>query len=148
MAVASPRVRCCDARGKKYAPGSSWFQEFFGFTPGATELGSCLTDATRKGRARRNVRVLAAMRRAERIAQQSSRPFDPVEACRPPCHKGYKKNLGLPEGNVKRRRRRRRGATRWHICACARHPLDLCPLSGQYRVLRGLDGRRPIGACR
>jgi hypothetical protein len=38
--------------------------------------------------------------------------------------------------------------TRRHICARARHPLDLLPLSGQYRVLRGLDGRRPIGACR
>jgi len=28
------------------------------FAPGATELGSCLTDATREDRARRNVRVL------------------------------------------------------------------------------------------
>ena len=54
-------------------------------TPGATELGSCLTDATRGGRARRTVRVFAAMLRSERATQQSSRPFDPVVSLRPPC---------------------------------------------------------------
>src|SRR5580704_2859770 len=53
--------------------------------PGATKLGSCLTDATRGDRARRTVRVLAAMLRSERATQQSSRPFDPVVSLRPPC---------------------------------------------------------------
>jgi hypothetical protein len=58
-------------------------------SPGATELGSCLTDATHRGRARRTVRVVAAMLRTERATQQSSRPFDSVESFRPPCQKGY-----------------------------------------------------------
>jgi hypothetical protein len=36
-------------------------------TPGETKLGSCLTDATRRGRARLTVRVFAAMLRSERL---------------------------------------------------------------------------------
>jgi hypothetical protein len=52
-------------------------------TPGATELGSCLTDATRESRARRTVRVFTAMLRPEPVTQQSSRPVDPVEALKP-----------------------------------------------------------------
>jgi len=35
--------------------------------PGATELGSCLTDTTHGGRARLTVRVFAAMLRSERL---------------------------------------------------------------------------------
>ena len=35
--------------------------------PGATKLGSCLTDTTHRGRARLTVRVFAAMLRAERL---------------------------------------------------------------------------------
>jgi hypothetical protein len=69
-------------------------------SPGSASISWCWAR-----RARRNVRVFAAMLRSERVTQQSSRPFDPVEACRPPCHKGYKKNLGPIKGNVKRHSR-------------------------------------------
>ena len=53
-------------------------------TPGAAEMGSCLTDATRADRARRTVRGDAAPLRAERTTLTSTRPVDPVEAFRPP----------------------------------------------------------------
>jgi hypothetical protein len=61
---------------------------------GAAELGSCLTDATPEAAPRRTVRAIAAMLRSERSTQQSSRPFDPVEPCRPPCLKGYDQIVG------------------------------------------------------
>jgi len=51
---------------------------------GTAELGSCLTDATREGRSRRAVRILAAMQSPERLRPQSTRLSDPVEAYRPP----------------------------------------------------------------
>jgi hypothetical protein len=65
---------------------------------GAADLGSCLTDATREGRSRRTVRLFAAMLRTERVTQQSLRPFDPVEAFRPPCQKGCREILDQETG--------------------------------------------------
>lgn len=81
-------------------------------TPGATKLGSCLTDATRGGRARQTVRVFAAMLRSERATQQSSRPFDPVVSLRPPCPTGYSESLdqgvGLSSNQLARWREKSR----------------------------------------
>ena len=54
---------------------TSIYRWFCKRTPGAAELGPCLTDATRESCSRRTVRVFAAMLRAERVTQQSSRPF-------------------------------------------------------------------------
>jgi hypothetical protein len=51
---------------------------------GTAGLGSCLTDATREGRSRRAVRMLAAMLAPERLRQQSLRHSDRVESCQPP----------------------------------------------------------------
>src|SRR3984957_19694184 len=70
--------------------------------PGATKLGSCLIDATRGDRARRTVRVLAAMLRSERATQQSSRPFDPVVSLRPPCPTRVHGNSGPMSWIVKK----------------------------------------------
>lgn len=54
---------------------------------GGGQVGPCLTDAARESRSRQTVRVFAAMLPIERVLQQSSRPFDPVEALKPPRHK-------------------------------------------------------------
>ncbi len=50
-----------------------------------TELGSCLTDATRDGRCRRAVLQFAAMPTPERVREQSSRLSGPVVPYNPPC---------------------------------------------------------------
>src|SRR3569623_3736102 len=70
-------------------------------TPGAAEMGSCLTDATRAGRARRTVRVGAAPIRAERTTQRSTRRVAPVEASRPPRQMGRLQSALMPR-EVKR----------------------------------------------
>jgi hypothetical protein len=51
---------------------------------GTAGLGSCPTDASREGRSRRAVRMLAAILALERLRPQSWRPSDPVESCQPP----------------------------------------------------------------
>ncbi len=57
------------------------------------------------GRARRNVRVFAAMLRTERITRQLTRPSDPVESCATSAFaRAYEKNLGPMISNVKKRR--------------------------------------------
>jgi hypothetical protein len=58
--------------------------QFLECAPGATELGSCPTDATRWGPLPACVRVLAAMGSPKRMRHQSSRTFHPVEAFAPP----------------------------------------------------------------
>ena len=55
-------------------------------------------------RARRNVRVLAAMLRTARKTQQLSRLSDPMESCATSYHKAYNKNLGPAARKVKERR--------------------------------------------
>ena len=63
------------------------------YTTGATELGSCLTDVTREGSLPKSRSCVTAMLWPERVTQQSSRPFDPVESFRPPRHEGGNKIL-------------------------------------------------------
>jgi hypothetical protein len=65
-------------------------------------MGSCLTDATPEGRARRAVRALTAMLRPERIPHQSLRALDSVEPLRPPCQKRLRLNFGPRTEIVKR----------------------------------------------
>src|SRR5579885_681132 len=73
---------------------------------GAAEMGSCLTDATRESRLRQTVRCNAAPVAVRTDpTQQSSRPFDPVEASKPPCHKGCSEILDQ-QGGLSRRQGR------------------------------------------
>jgi hypothetical protein len=136
--VASPRVRCCDARRKKYAPRSSWFQELLGFR--SSWFQELLV--SRRGRPNRG---LALLMRPAKVAPGETFVFLPL--CGAPnglrsSHRGpltrwkhadlrvtkvTRKNLGLPKGNVKRRSRRRRGNAAAYLCTRPASP-RLVPL--------------------
>ena len=120
-------------------------------TPGAAEMGSCLTDATRARRARRTVRGDAAPSRAERTTSTSTRPVDPVEAFRPPRQNTRMKSAPMRRG-VKRgaitsspRNITRRAATRFAPKNAPRSRAPACGLRCRARsaAMCRLETRRP-----